>query len=129
MYEHLSVSLYSTALTDLLYPALTPIASCVQVLDSEFTEDNRARCAEAAKPLLEAVDELSAFASSPEFASVPAKTLAIHSFEQAKKSKANTHNFTMKVCVPQISMFPLCLGSPGSGAHPVIWQGHPRGRL
>jgi talin len=45
----------------------------VQVLDSEFTDDNRKKCAEAAKPLLQAVEVLSTFASSPEFASVPAK--------------------------------------------------------
>jgi len=43
------------------------------VLDSEFTDDNRRKCAEAAKPLLHAVDVLAAFASSSEFASVPAK--------------------------------------------------------
>jgi hypothetical protein len=34
---------------------------------------NRQRCAEAARPLLQAVDELTMFASSPEFASVLAK--------------------------------------------------------
>ena len=44
-----------------------------QVLDSEFTDDNRRKCADAAKPLLQAVDVLAAFASSSEFASVPAK--------------------------------------------------------
>jgi len=43
------------------------------VLDNEFTDDNRKKCAEAAKPLLQAVEVLSTFASSPEFASVPAK--------------------------------------------------------
>lgn len=45
----------------------------LQALDSNFTDDNRRKCAEAAKPLLNAVDELTTFASSPEFASVPAK--------------------------------------------------------
>ena len=44
-----------------------------QVLDNEFSDDNRRRCAEAAKPLITAVDELTTFASSPEFASIPAK--------------------------------------------------------
>jgi talin len=52
---------------------LLTVVCFVQVLDSQFNDQNRARCAEAAKPLLQAVDELSAFASSPEFASVPAK--------------------------------------------------------
>jgi hypothetical protein len=44
-----------------------------QALDQDFTEENRLRCAEAAKPLTDAVDELTTFASSPEFASMPAK--------------------------------------------------------
>ena len=38
-----------------------------------MTPENRQNCADAAEPLLEAVDNLVAFASSPEFASVPAK--------------------------------------------------------
>jgi len=42
-------------------------------LDSNFTEDNRQKCAEAAKPLVDAVEELTTFASSPEFASKQAK--------------------------------------------------------
>lgn len=45
-------------------------------MDSDFTEENRQRCAEAARPLLSAVDELTTFASSPEFASKPAKISA-----------------------------------------------------
>jgi talin len=44
-----------------------------QALDSNFTEENRQKCAEAAKPLVNAVDELTTFASSPEFASKQAK--------------------------------------------------------
>ena len=44
-----------------------------QALDSDFTDANRLKCSDAAKPLLQAVDELTTFASSPEFASVPAK--------------------------------------------------------
>jgi talin len=49
------------------------LVRAIKVLDSEFTDENRKKCAEAAKPLLQAVDVLSSFASSPEFASVPAK--------------------------------------------------------
>ena len=45
----------------------------LQVLDNEFTDENRRRCAEAARPLVSAVEELTTFACSPEFASVPAK--------------------------------------------------------
>ena len=44
-----------------------------QALDNNFTDENRQRCAEAAKPLTDAVEELTTFASSPEFASKPAK--------------------------------------------------------
>ena len=36
-------------------------------------EENRRKCAEAARPLTDAVEELTMFASSPEFASKPAK--------------------------------------------------------
>uniref|UniRef100_K1PFH4 Talin-2 n=1 Tax=Magallana gigas TaxID=29159 RepID=K1PFH4_MAGGI len=45
----------------------------IQALDQDFTEENRQRCVEAAKPLTDAVDELTTFAPSPEFASMPAK--------------------------------------------------------
>lgn len=49
-------------------------ASCdLQALDGAFTEENRAQCRAATAPLLEAVDNLSAFASNPEFSSVPAQ--------------------------------------------------------
>ena len=44
-----------------------------QALDSDFMEENRRKCAEAARPLTDAVEELTMFASSPEFASKPAK--------------------------------------------------------
>ena len=45
----------------------------LQALDGAFTEENRAQCRAATAPLLEAVDNLSAFASNPEFSSVPAQ--------------------------------------------------------
>lgn len=47
--------------------------SISQVLDSEFNDENRLKCNEASKPLLQAVETLTTFASSPEFASIPAK--------------------------------------------------------
>ncbi len=43
------------------------------MLDNDFSDINRQRCAEAARPLITAVEELNTFASSPEFASIPAK--------------------------------------------------------
>ncbi|XP_043467434.1 talin-1 isoform X2 [Leptopilina heterotoma] len=45
----------------------------IKALDVDCSEANRQRCAEATKPLLEAVDSLCTFASSPEFASQPAR--------------------------------------------------------
>lgn len=41
-----------------------------------MSPENRKSCAEATEPLLEAVDNLVTYASSPEFASVPAKISA-----------------------------------------------------
>lgn len=49
------------------------LVKAIKALDSDFTEENRRRCAEAARPLTDAVEELTTFASSPEFASKPAK--------------------------------------------------------
>jgi len=53
--------------------ALLIVFPISQVLDSDFNDENRAKCNEASKPLLHAVETLTTFASSPEFASIPAK--------------------------------------------------------
>ena len=45
----------------------------MQALDNNFTDENRQKCAEAARPLVKAVEELTTFASSPEFATKQAK--------------------------------------------------------
>ncbi|XP_043217689.1 talin-2-like isoform X2 [Amphibalanus amphitrite] len=45
----------------------------IKELDKDYSDANRARCAQATRPLIEAVDNLCSFANSPEFASVPAK--------------------------------------------------------
>ncbi|XP_036146474.1 talin-1 isoform X2 [Monomorium pharaonis] len=45
----------------------------IKALDQNYSDVNREKCAEATKPLLEAVDNLCTFAGSPEFASQPAK--------------------------------------------------------
>ncbi|XP_048515080.1 talin-1 isoform X2 [Athalia rosae] len=45
----------------------------IKALDQDCSEANREKCSEATRPLLEAVDNLCNFASSPEFASQPAK--------------------------------------------------------
>lgn len=49
------------------------LVKTIKALDGAFTEENRAQCQAATAPLLEAVDNLSAFASNPEFASIPAQ--------------------------------------------------------
>lgn len=45
----------------------------IKRLDSNYCDENRAACAASTQPLIEAVDNLCQFASSPEFASVPGK--------------------------------------------------------
>lgn len=42
-------------------------------MDGDFSEENRNRCRVATAPLIEAVENLTTFASNPEFASVPAQ--------------------------------------------------------
>ncbi|XP_068621832.1 talin-1-like [Battus philenor] len=45
----------------------------IKALDADYSEANRARCASATGPLLDAVRSLCQFADSPEFAAVPAR--------------------------------------------------------
>lgn len=49
------------------------LPACAQALDGAFNQENRQKCKAATGPLIEAVDNLTAFASNPEFASVPAQ--------------------------------------------------------
>lgn len=42
-------------------------------LDLDYSDRNRKSCSKATEPLLDAVDSLVTFASSPEFASQPAR--------------------------------------------------------
>ncbi|KPP78075.1 talin 2-like [Scleropages formosus] len=44
-----------------------------QALDGDFSEENRDRCRVATGPLIHAVENLTTFASNPEFASIPAQ--------------------------------------------------------
>lgn len=45
----------------------------IKALDIDYSNANRERCAQATRPLLDAVDNLCIFANSPDFVSVPAK--------------------------------------------------------
>ncbi|XP_030048629.1 talin-1 isoform X1 [Microcaecilia unicolor] len=49
------------------------LVKTIKALDGAFNDENREKCRAATVPLIEAVDNLSAFASNPEFASVPAQ--------------------------------------------------------
>ncbi|XP_041458339.1 talin-1-like isoform X4 [Lytechinus variegatus] len=49
------------------------LVKSIRELDGNFSEANRRNCGETTRPLVEAVENLITFASSPEFASVPAK--------------------------------------------------------
>ena len=52
----------------------------IKRLDANYTEQNRQTCAAATRPLLDSVENLCQFASSPEFASVHAK-ISAHGLE------------------------------------------------
>ncbi|XP_069546653.1 talin-2a isoform X3 [Brachyistius frenatus] len=49
------------------------LVKTIKALDGDFSEENRNRCRVATSPLIEAVENLTTFASNPEFASVPAQ--------------------------------------------------------
>ncbi|KAL1007435.1 hypothetical protein UPYG_G00086720 [Umbra pygmaea] len=49
------------------------LVKTIKALDGDFSEENRSKCRVATAPLIEAVENLTVFASNPEFASIPAK--------------------------------------------------------
>uniref|UniRef100_A0A8C6KCN5 Talin 1 n=1 Tax=Nothobranchius furzeri TaxID=105023 RepID=A0A8C6KCN5_NOTFU len=49
------------------------LVKSIKALDGAFNQENREKCRSATGPLIEAVDNLTAFASNPEFASIPAQ--------------------------------------------------------
>uniref|UniRef100_A0A671NUD1 Talin-2-like n=1 Tax=Sinocyclocheilus anshuiensis TaxID=1608454 RepID=A0A671NUD1_9TELE len=49
------------------------LVKTIKALDGDFSDENRERCRVATTPLIEAVDNLSTFASNPEFASIAAQ--------------------------------------------------------
>ncbi|XP_038850017.1 talin-2-like [Salvelinus namaycush] len=49
------------------------LVKTIKALDGDFSQENRNTCLVATAPLIEAVENLTAFASNPEFASVPAQ--------------------------------------------------------
>ncbi|XP_029135114.1 talin-2a [Labrus bergylta] len=49
------------------------LVKTIKALDGDFSEENRSKCSVATAPLIEAVENLTTFASNPEFASIPAQ--------------------------------------------------------
>ncbi|XP_068820169.1 talin-2 [Capricornis sumatraensis] len=49
------------------------LVKTIKALDGDFSEDNRNKCRVATAPLIAAVENLTAFASNPEFVSIPAQ--------------------------------------------------------
>ncbi|XP_027137103.1 talin-2 isoform X2 [Larimichthys crocea] len=49
------------------------LVKTIKALDGDFSEENRNKCRVATAPLIEAVENLTTFASNPEFASIPAQ--------------------------------------------------------
>ncbi|XP_034437330.1 talin-2a isoform X1 [Hippoglossus hippoglossus] len=49
------------------------LVKTIKALDGDFSDENRNKCRFATAPLIEAVENLTAFASNPEFASIPAQ--------------------------------------------------------
>uniref|UniRef100_A0A803SYX3 Talin 2 n=1 Tax=Anolis carolinensis TaxID=28377 RepID=A0A803SYX3_ANOCA len=58
------------------------LVKTIKALDGDFSEDNRNKCRVATAPLIEAVENLTAFASNPEFVSIPAQISAEGSHAQ-----------------------------------------------
>ncbi|XP_071063244.1 talin-2a isoform X1 [Pseudochaenichthys georgianus] len=49
------------------------LVKTIKALDGDFSDENRGKCRFATAPLIEAVENLTTFASNPEFASIPAQ--------------------------------------------------------
>ncbi|XP_074468145.1 talin-2 isoform X2 [Sebastes fasciatus] len=49
------------------------LVKTIKALDGDFSDENRGKCRVATAPLIEAVENLTTFASNPEFATVPAQ--------------------------------------------------------
>ncbi|XP_029314184.1 talin-2 isoform X3 [Cottoperca gobio] len=49
------------------------LVKTIKALDGDFSDENRGKCRVATAPLIEAVENLTTFASNPEFASIPAQ--------------------------------------------------------
>lgn len=92
-----------------------------QALDGAFTEENRAQCRAATAPLLEAVDNLSAFASNPEFSSIPAQ-ISPEVRQCEERTSGSAASSSLQESRDSASLPPLSLGPGCHGAHCDLCQ-------
>ncbi|MEQ2188306.1 hypothetical protein GOODEAATRI_013600 [Goodea atripinnis] len=72
------------------------LVKTIKALDGDFSEENRNRCRVATAPLIEAVENLTTFASNPEFASVPAKISNEEPILQSARSMLDSSTHLLK---------------------------------
>lgn len=95
-----------------------------QALDGNFSEENRANCAEATKPLIEAVENLTTFASNPEFARIPARIS-----EEAKEAQAPIIDASSQMLESSSELIKTARKLANNPKDPPTWQvlsGHSR---
>ncbi|KAG7155036.1 Talin-2-like, partial [Homarus americanus] len=86
-------------------------------LDQDYSDVNRARCSAATRPLLEAVENLCTFASSPDFASVPAKISA-----KARESQVPITSAGKSIITGSCSMIESAKSLAVNPKDPPTWQ-------
>ncbi|XP_069174235.1 talin-2 isoform X3 [Procambarus clarkii] len=89
----------------------------IKTLDQDYSDVNRARCSAATKPLLEAVENLCTFASSPDFASVPARISA-----KARESQEPITSAGKSIISGSCSMIESAKSLAVNPKDPPTWQ-------
>ncbi|XP_042206516.1 talin-2-like isoform X2 [Homarus americanus] len=89
----------------------------IKTLDQDYSDVNRARCSAATRPLLEAVENLCTFASSPDFASVPAKISA-----KARESQVPITSAGKSIITGSCSMIESAKSLAVNPKDPPTWQ-------
>ena len=87
----------------------------IKALAGDLSEANRQACAETTKPLVEAVEALTTFASSPQFASTPAK-ISAHA-RSAQEPITLVRSKLHVQCNIQVHVHKLCI----SVHVPLMW--------
>merc|ERR1719471_1069573 len=89
----------------------------IKKLDSNYTDENRAATANSTQPLIEAVDNLCQFASSPEFASVPAKIS-----EEGRRAQAPIFDSGKQIIKGSCAMIHSAKSLAVNPKDPPTWQ-------